>query len=163
MDPPNGERTGSSGSDWLSFLQTLLQRCVLQVLATFEFSLDVGENALDRGKLSANSITESLHWRADAGRLRNFPVATISGRCYLRSVGTGICTATFSQQTRPLLQLEIEQRPKSGSIVGRLDWRHNRQARCSPCVKSTSDVRRAPVAADSPLAPALVWCPADVP
>ena len=36
-----------------------------------------------------------------------------SGRCYLRSTGTGVSTATFSQQTRPLSQQEIEQRQKS--------------------------------------------------
>jgi hypothetical protein len=35
-----------------------------------------------------------------------------SGRCYLRSTGTGISTSTFSQQTRPLSQPEIEQRGK---------------------------------------------------
>lgn len=35
-----------------------------------------------------------------------------SGRCYLRSTGTGASTATFSQQTRPLSAQEIEQRQK---------------------------------------------------
>src|SRR5256885_4374763 len=35
-----------------------------------------------------------------------------SGRCYLRSTGTGVSTATFSQATRPLSQEEIEQRQK---------------------------------------------------
>jgi hypothetical protein len=35
-----------------------------------------------------------------------------SGRCYLRSTGTGVSTATFSQQTRPLSPQEIEQRKK---------------------------------------------------
>jgi hypothetical protein len=33
-----------------------------------------------------------------------------SGRCYLRSSGTGISSASFSQQTRPLSQDEIVQR-----------------------------------------------------
>lgn len=35
-----------------------------------------------------------------------------SGRCYLRSTGTGVSTAAFSQQTRPLSAQEIEQRQK---------------------------------------------------
>ncbi len=33
-----------------------------------------------------------------------------SGRCYLRSTGTGVSTASFSQQTRPLSLEEIQQR-----------------------------------------------------
>jgi Restriction endonuclease len=35
-----------------------------------------------------------------------------SGRCYLRSTGTGVTTANFSQQTRPLSQEEILQRQR---------------------------------------------------
>lgn len=35
-----------------------------------------------------------------------------SGRCYLRSTGTGVSTATFSQQSRPLSPQEIQQRQK---------------------------------------------------
>jgi hypothetical protein len=41
-----------------------------------------------------------------------------SGRCYLRSTGTGITSASFSQQTRPLSQEEITQRQK---LAGFLD------------------------------------------
>lgn len=41
-----------------------------------------------------------------------------SGRCYLRSTGTGMSSASFSQQTRPLSQGEILQRQK---IAGFLD------------------------------------------
>jgi hypothetical protein len=40
-----------------------------------------------------------------------------SGRCYLRSTGTGISTATFSQQTRPLSPQEIEQRQKLAQFL----------------------------------------------
>src|ERR1035441_7589100 len=40
-----------------------------------------------------------------------------SGRCYLRSTGTGVSTATFSQQTRPLSQEEIEQRQKLSQFL----------------------------------------------
>lgn len=40
-----------------------------------------------------------------------------SGRCYLRSTGTGSSTATFSQQTRPLSQQEIEQRQKIAQFL----------------------------------------------
>ena len=40
-----------------------------------------------------------------------------SGRCYLRSTGTGISTATFSQQTRPLSQEEIQQRQKLSQFL----------------------------------------------
>jgi hypothetical protein len=40
-----------------------------------------------------------------------------SGRCYLRSTGTGVSTATFSQQTRPLSQQEIEQRQKLAKFL----------------------------------------------
>jgi len=40
-----------------------------------------------------------------------------SGRCYLRSTGTGVSTATFSQQTRPLSQQEIEQRQKLAQFL----------------------------------------------
>jgi hypothetical protein len=35
-----------------------------------------------------------------------------SGRCYLRSTGTGVSSASFSQRTRPLSQDEIVQRKK---------------------------------------------------
>src|SRR5260370_942118 len=35
-----------------------------------------------------------------------------SGRCYLRSSGTGVSTASLSQQTRPLSHEEIAQRQK---------------------------------------------------
>jgi hypothetical protein len=40
-----------------------------------------------------------------------------SGRCYLRSTGTGVSTATFSQQSRPLSQQEIEQRQKLAKFL----------------------------------------------
>ena len=40
-----------------------------------------------------------------------------SGRCYLRSTGTGISTATFSQLPRPLSQEEIEQRKKLAAFL----------------------------------------------
>ena len=40
-----------------------------------------------------------------------------SGRCYLRSTGTGISTATFSQAARPLSQQEIEQRLKLATFL----------------------------------------------
>lgn len=40
-----------------------------------------------------------------------------SGRCYVRSTGTGISTATFSQPSRPLSQQEIEQRQKLASFL----------------------------------------------
>ena len=40
-----------------------------------------------------------------------------SGRCYLRSNGTGVSTATFSQLSRPLSQQEIEQRQKLAAFL----------------------------------------------
>lgn len=40
-----------------------------------------------------------------------------SGRCYLRSTGTGVSTATFSQSSRPLSQPEIEQRQKLATFL----------------------------------------------
>jgi hypothetical protein len=40
-----------------------------------------------------------------------------SGRCYLRSTGTGVSTAAFSQQTRPLSQEEIKQRQKLAKFL----------------------------------------------
>jgi len=40
-----------------------------------------------------------------------------SGRCYLRSTGTGISSASFSQQTRPLSQDEILQRQKLADFL----------------------------------------------
>lgn len=40
-----------------------------------------------------------------------------SGRCYLRSTGTGVSTATFSQLARPLSQQEIEQRQKLAAFL----------------------------------------------
>ncbi len=40
-----------------------------------------------------------------------------SGRCYLRTTGTGVSTATFSQQARPLSQEEIEQRQKLAKFL----------------------------------------------
>lgn len=40
-----------------------------------------------------------------------------SGRCYLRSTGTGVSTATFSQMSRPLSQQEIEQRQKLAAFL----------------------------------------------
>jgi hypothetical protein len=40
-----------------------------------------------------------------------------SGRCYLRSTGTGITTASFSQRTRPLSQEEIAQRQKLADFL----------------------------------------------
>jgi hypothetical protein len=42
-----------------------------------------------------------------------------SGRCYLRSTGTGITTATFSQQSRPLSSQEIQQRQKLARFLDR--------------------------------------------
>ncbi len=40
-----------------------------------------------------------------------------SGRCYLRSTGTGMSSASFSQQTRPLSQDEIAQRQKIADFL----------------------------------------------
>jgi hypothetical protein len=40
-----------------------------------------------------------------------------SGRCYLRSTGTGVSSASFSQQTRPLSQDEITQRRKLADFL----------------------------------------------
>lgn len=40
-----------------------------------------------------------------------------SGRCYLRSTGTGVSSASFSQQTRPLSQEEIIQRQKLADFL----------------------------------------------
>jgi hypothetical protein len=40
-----------------------------------------------------------------------------SGRCYLRSTGTGVSSAPFSQQTRPLSQDEIVQRQKLADFL----------------------------------------------
>jgi hypothetical protein len=40
-----------------------------------------------------------------------------SGRCYLRSTGTGMSSASFSQQTRPLSQEEIVQRQKLADFL----------------------------------------------
>jgi hypothetical protein len=40
-----------------------------------------------------------------------------SGRCYLRSTGTGVSSATFSQNTRPLSQEEIAQRQKLAKFL----------------------------------------------
>lgn len=40
-----------------------------------------------------------------------------SGRCYLRSAGTGVTSASFSQQTRPLSQEEIVQRKKLAEFL----------------------------------------------
>ena len=40
-----------------------------------------------------------------------------SGRCYLRSTGTGVSTATFSQQARPLSPQEIQQRQKLAQFL----------------------------------------------
>jgi hypothetical protein len=40
-----------------------------------------------------------------------------SGRCYLRSTGTGVSTATFSQQSRPLSPQEIDQRQKLAQFL----------------------------------------------
>jgi len=40
-----------------------------------------------------------------------------AGRCYLRNDGTGVSTATLSQQTRPLSQEEIAQRLKLASFL----------------------------------------------
>lgn len=40
-----------------------------------------------------------------------------SGRCYLRSTGTGVSTAEFSLQTRPLSLQEIEQRQKLAQFL----------------------------------------------
>lgn len=40
-----------------------------------------------------------------------------SGRCYLRSTGTGVTSASFSQQTRPLSQEEIVQRQKLAEFL----------------------------------------------
>ena len=42
-----------------------------------------------------------------------------SGRCYLRSTGTGMSSASFSQQTRPLSQEEIVQRQKLADFLDR--------------------------------------------
>lgn len=41
----------------------------------------------------------------------------VSGRCYLRSTGTGANSASLSQQTRPLSQDEIAQRQKVASFL----------------------------------------------
>jgi hypothetical protein len=40
-----------------------------------------------------------------------------SGRCFLRSTGTGITSASNSQQTRPLSKEEIEQRQKLAAFL----------------------------------------------
>ena len=40
-----------------------------------------------------------------------------SGRCYLRSTGTGMTSASFSQQTRPLSQEEIIQRQRLADFL----------------------------------------------
>lgn len=40
-----------------------------------------------------------------------------AGRCYLRNTGTGVCTSTLSQQTRPLSQEEIAQRKKLAAFL----------------------------------------------
>jgi len=40
-----------------------------------------------------------------------------SGRCYLRTTGTGVSSASFSQQTRPLSQDEIVQRQKLADFL----------------------------------------------
>jgi hypothetical protein len=40
-----------------------------------------------------------------------------SGRCYLRGTGTGITSASFSQQTRPLSREEIAQRQKLADFL----------------------------------------------
>ncbi|MFL6449593.1 MAG: hypothetical protein ACJ746_18215 [Bryobacteraceae bacterium] len=40
-----------------------------------------------------------------------------SGRCYLRSTGTGVSTATLTQKTRPLSSEEIEQRQKIAEFL----------------------------------------------
>jgi hypothetical protein len=42
-----------------------------------------------------------------------------SGRCYLRSTGTGMSSASFTQQTRPLSQEEIVQRQKLADFLDR--------------------------------------------
>jgi len=42
-----------------------------------------------------------------------------SGRCYLRSTGTGMSSASFSQQTRPLSHEEIVQRQKLADFLDR--------------------------------------------
>jgi hypothetical protein len=42
-----------------------------------------------------------------------------SGRCYLRSTGTGISSASLTQQTRPLSQEEIVQRQKLADFLDR--------------------------------------------
>ena len=40
-----------------------------------------------------------------------------SGRCYLRSTGTGMSSASFSQRTRPLSQEELAQRQKLADFL----------------------------------------------
>jgi hypothetical protein len=40
-----------------------------------------------------------------------------SGRCHVRSTGTGVSTSTLSQQTRPLSQEEITQRRKLAQFL----------------------------------------------
>jgi len=63
-------------------------------------------------------ITKALDW-FNKVFLREGLAAYIddSGRCYLRSTGTGVSSATFSRRTRPLSQEEIGQRLKLAKFL----------------------------------------------
>jgi len=63
-------------------------------------------------------ISEALGW-FNKVFLREGLAAYIddSGRCYLRSTGTGVSSATFSQHSRPLSQEEIAQRKKLAKFL----------------------------------------------
>lgn len=79
------------------------------------------EKLQNRGEAEPNHIADLEKALAAFNKLgqRQGLVAYLadSGRCYLRSTGTGVSTATFSQLARPLSQQEIEQRQKLATFL----------------------------------------------
>jgi len=74
------------------------------------------DNLSNRGETARDHFADLPQALASFNKLvqRHGLVAYLdnSGRCYIRSTGIGVSTATFSQATRPLSQQEIEQRQK---------------------------------------------------
>jgi hypothetical protein len=85
------------------------------------FDQDDFERYNDRGDVSPEHLADVQLALASFNKLvqRAGLIAYLdeSGRCYLRSTGTGISSASFSQATRPLSQEEIVQRQKLATFL----------------------------------------------
>jgi hypothetical protein len=85
------------------------------------FDQDDFERYNDRGGVSPEHLADVQLALASFNKLvqRAGLIAYLdeSGRCYLRSTGTGMSSASFSQATRPLSQEEIVQRQKLANFL----------------------------------------------